>query len=468
MEDNFDLACIRIGTSYAFDDAVALASRTLAKARIIMDEVSREFSTNLFIAVAMQVSVDEKSGMFKDMLDFIVDPQWDSALQIIQSFPNNRPIFTGNVAEAWLDRFEKKFERMDSGRADMLIKRSYIHWKAALDAPVIVSKRKKLKPRSSVQVFNPESLEDAVTLLNTIKQEKKTGCDSILEAAQVNDGYRLIPNAKKGVAKLQEAKGNFENLIEPINRLQTGLVLASCMKPQDFHLAPILLLGEPGIGKTFLATQLANSLGVPMEKISAGGAQGGFQLTGSHSTWTAARPGALISLLATGKSASPVVVIDEVDKIRDSQCPVLPVLLDLLEPGTGRNFKDEFFEMQFDASKVIFVLTANSLNGVPASLLSRCEVFNVPRPDPKQRLRIIKSVAEKLRMKTGKQIALDKGSSEQLAERVDIDLRRVTFLVEDAFAKAIQSGETVACLWIPKRSNRDGALGHAEVGRILH
>ena len=467
MEENFDLACIRIGTSYAFDDAVALASRTLAKARASMDEVSLVFSNDLFIAVAMQVSVDEPSGMFKDMLDFIVDPEWDSALQMVHTFSNNRPIFTGSSAEAWLDCFEKKLNRMDSGRADMLVKQSYVHWRAALDAPAVVTKRK-LKPRASVQVFKPESLEDAMFLLNTIKQEKKNGCEFILRAAQINDGYRLIPNAKKGVAKLQEAKGNFENLIEPINRLQTGLVLASCMKPQDFHLAPILLLGEPGIGKTFLATQLAKSLDVPMEKISAGGAQGGFQLTGSHSTWTAARPGALISLLATGKYASPVVVIDEVDKIRDSHYPVLPVLLDLLEPGTGSNFKDEFFEMQFDASKVIFVLTANSLAGVPASLLSRCEVFNVPRPEPKQRLRIIKDVAEKLRMKTGKQIALDKGSSEQLAERVDIDLRRVTFLVEDAFAKAIQSGETVACLWVPKRSNRDSALGHVEVGRILH
>ncbi len=468
MEDNFDLACIRIGTSYAFDDAVALASRTLGKARILMDEATREFSTNLFIAVAMQVSVDKESGMFKDMLELIVDPRWDSAMQILQSFPNNRPIFTGHVAEDWLDRFEKKFERLESGRADMLVKRSYIHWKAVLDAPKNIPRRKKQKPRDSVQVFNPESLENAMTLLNSIKQEKKTGCDSILEAAQINDGYRAIPNAKKGVVKLGEAKHNFENLVEPINRLETGLVLASCMKPQDFHLTPILLLGEPGIGKTYLATQLAESLGVPMEKISAGGAQGGFQLTGSHSTWTAARPGALIALLATGKSASPVVVIDEVDKIRDSNCPVLPVLLDLLEPGTGRNFKDEFFEMQFDASKVIFVLTANSLAGVPASLLSRCEIFNVPLPDAKQRLRIIKSVAEKLRMKTGKQIALDKGSSELLAERVDIDLRRVTFLVEDAFAKAIQSGDAVACVLIPKRGNREGAMGKFEVGRVLH
>ena len=85
-----------------------------------------------------------------------------------------------------------------------------------------------------------------------------------------------------------------------------------------------------------------------------------------------------------GKRGAKVRVrthIDEVDKIGVSaQCPVLPVLLDLLEPNTAQRFKDEFFGMEFDASRMVFILTANSLEGVPAALLSRVEVFEVPRP----------------------------------------------------------------------------------------
>ena len=145
-----------------------------------------------------------------------------------------------------------------------------------------------------------------------------------------------------------------------------------------------------------------------------------------------------------------MVVIDEMDKIRDSQYPVLPVLLDLFEPQTARCFNDEFFEMQFDASRIIFVLTANSLDGVPAPLLSRVEVFDVPRPEPAQRLRIIQKEAIMLRRKTGRQIKLDKASSEVLAERKDIDLRKTTRLVREAFTRALQAGKLVVKLMRPK------------------
>ena len=120
------------------------------------------------------------------------------------------------------------------------------------------------------------------------------------------------------------------------------------------------------------------------------------------------------------------------------------MLLDLLERGTAQQFRDEFFEMEMDASKMIFVLTANSTVGVPESLLSRVEVFNVPRPEAKQRLRIIHGIAEKLCQETGLQITLDKPTSWSLAERWEIDLRAVTSLVKDAFAKAIAANKTIA------------------------
>ncbi len=253
---------------------------------------------------------------------------------------------------------------------------------------------------------------------------------------------------------MDKTKKQFENLAAPIERLQVDLALASAMKPADFRMTPLLLLGVPGIGKTYLAMQLAQALGVNMDKISAGGAQGGFQLTGSHNSWTGARLGSLFTLLAEGQFAMPVVVIDEVDKIRDSQYPMLPVLLDLFEPQTARCFKDEFFEMQFDASRIIFVLTANSLEGVPAPLLSRLEVFDIARPEPAQRLRIIQNEAATLRHKTGLNIRLDKASCEALADRQDIDLRKTTRLVSEAFARALQAGELVAKLLMPKAEGR--------------
>lgn len=125
------------------------------------------------------------------------------------------------------------------------------------------------------------------------------------------------------------------------------------MDPKRFRITPTLLLGDPGIGKTFLASELAKGLGGSTEKISAGGMQGGFQLTGSHSIFTSAKYGQVFKALAEGKTTSPVFVIDEVDKFGlDERYPILPVLLDLFEHDTACCFKDEFLEMNFDASRI--------------------------------------------------------------------------------------------------------------------
>ena len=212
--------------------------------------------------------------------------------------------------------------------------------------------------------------------------------------------------------------------------------------------------------------QMAQSLGVDIAKISADGAQGGFQLTGSHTSWTGARPRSLTALLAAGKSAAPVIVINEIDKIVDTHYPVLPVLLNLLERGTAKQFRDEFSEMEIDASKIIFVLTANSTVGIPEPLLSRVEVFNVPRPEAKQRLRIIHGIETKLCQETGLQFTLDQPSSRSLAERREIDLRAVTSLVKDAFAKAIAANKTIAYPWVHEHLSK--ALNALETGQRMH
>ena len=91
---------------------------------------------------------------------------------------------------------------------------------------------------------------------------------------------------------------------------------------------------------------------------------------------------------------------------------------------------------------------------MPAPLLSRLEVFDVPRPEPAQRLRIIQNEAAMLRRKTGLNIRLDKAGCKALADHQDIDLRKTTRLVSEAFAQALQAGELVAKLLLPKIEGR--------------
>lgn len=470
MLENFKLDCIRCDTVHDLADAVALATNVFADSKTpAMDKATFELSKNLFIGVALDIAYTKKNGMFSDMLDFLSDPGWDSPLQMFYHFDRAEEAFQQKDAAAWRTEFIKTTAHMSREMATTLVRQCRSHWKSALRMSG-KNHRQKSRPSDCISVFKQELIASALNMTAALQADKREGAALILENAQVNDGYRTVPNARIARANLEKTKDKFENLAEPINRLQSRLTLAGCMKPDDFYIPPMLLLGEPGIGKTCLAMQLAKSLDVPMGKISAGNAQGAFQFTGSHTSWASARPGSLFTLLAAGKSATPIVIVDEVDKIRDAQYPVLPVLLDLLERETAKQFKDEFFEMTFDASKIIFVLTANSLDGAPPALISRCEIFEVPRPLPKQRLRIIEEVANSLRNKTRMSIVLDKSTSVILSERMDIDLRGVTRLVEEAFAIAIQSGESVALLYGDKcmKQYRSDAFGRSELPRTIH
>lgn len=455
MENNIDLACIRIHTDDDLADAMSLAGQLLNGTSPSLDSMTRQFSMDLLVAVLMTTAYDKtRNKTLKEVLYFLVDPLWDSPKQLLMSFAGEVDAWQQASAAQWRTGLTRKLERVAGEDAQGAITRCYLHWRHAFEDLSHVGEVRP-KPSNSVAVFDQQAIAKSLQLVSGLQADRKAGTELILQNALADDGYRVVPDASAAHAKLENAKARFENLVEPITRLQLDLVVAAAMDPEEFHITPILLLGEPGIGKTYLATQLAEALGVATEKVSAGGAQGGFQFTGSHSTWAGARPGSIITLLAEGRSASPVIVIDEVDKIGASaQYPVLPVLLDLLEPNTARKFKDQFFDMEFDASRMIVILTANSLDGVPAALLSRAEIFEVPQPQPAQRLRIIEQVAAQLSLKTKTQITMDPGKCNLLSERLDIDLRRLSRLVKEGFAKAMQLGEPLASIVIPPYSGK--------------
>lgn len=467
MSDEFDLTRIRVGTPQDLTDAQDLVKKLLATASGGLDRVSKQFCQDFLTALALKLAYDNKAGNLIDVLDYFDDPRWELDVQKLQGVGHGLGAYPPSTAR-WVERFLVSKSTLDNDGKEILLKRCRLH----LDTVGTIPRKraaKGVKTRGSLPVFNQDALAKAIVKVRELKEGVRATGERLLQAAHANEGCRTLPDAKRAILKLEAAKAQFENLVEPLGRLQLDLVLAAAMKPQAFRISPILLLGDPGIGKTYLATQLAEALGVATDKISAGGAQGGFQFTGSHRSWNNAAPGALFTLLAEGDSASPVVVIDEVDKIRDAQYPVLPVLLDVLDAETAVIFKDEFFEMGFDVSRVIFVLTANTLKGIPDSLLSRVDVFDVPAPLPAQRLRIIEETAEKLRLKTGRAIALHEGTRTQLAERMDIDLRRVTRLVKEAFARAMQIGATVAYIEVPTRSGKRSIGFHsAWAGEARH
>jgi ATP-dependent Lon protease len=457
------LDSIRIGTRYELADASSFSTKILSSVKREIDVTLYIYTHELLTVVALLTAHTVRFANTGNILEFLADPNWDTHRQIYSHIGHSRELDNSKQikTKSWVADWVERMLAITYGISLSLSQRSLelLQNRCLAKSPTDQGKADLAgNPAitvNSIQVFKMADVAKSMTIMCDLKDEKKGSGERLLKSAQENNGYRQIPDIHRAKKILEKAKCQFENLIEPINHLQNNLVLSAAMKPANFRIEPILLLGDPGIGKTFLAMELASGLGGSTEKMSAGGAQGGFQLTGSHSSWNSARYGQVFKVLAEGKTSSPVFVIDEVDKIgADDRYPVLPVLLDLFEPNTARQFKDEFFELDFDASRIIYILTANSIENVPEPLLSRVEVFDVPRPEPEQRLRIIHGVAKNLRELTGRKIKLDRSTSEQLADRIDVDLRKTTRIVRDAFSKAILDNLSSVKLIIPD----DGSL----------
>lgn len=150
-----------------------------------------------------------------------------------------------------------------------------------------------------------------------------------------------------------------------------------------FQSPPILLAGPPGIGKSAVALELATLLNVPSKIISMGSTSDGFILTGSSLEYAAGKHGAILETLLLG-TANPVIVLDELDKAGHSASTrgrhVSESILGILEPSTSSAFVDEALDWPVDASKVIWIATANNKERIPDPVLSRFHVIEVQEP----------------------------------------------------------------------------------------
>ncbi|RPE12210.1 endopeptidase La [Chitinophaga lutea] len=192
---------------------------------------------------------------------------------------------------------------------------------------------------------------------------------------------------------LKKAKNVLDNDHYGMDRIKDRILeYLAVLKLKGDMKSPILcFVGPPGIGKTSLGRSIANAIGRKYARLSLGGLHDESEIRGHRKTYIGAMAGRILQTIRKVKSSNPVMILDEIDKIgNDFRGDPASALLEVLDPEQNSTFYDNYLELEYDLSKVLFIATANNINNVPMALRDRLEIIDLSGYSVEEKVEIAK------------------------------------------------------------------------------